>query len=198
MIHYIQLSNYSDELFSKEIVLQLQSTRLYLRPVTKSDLDDLFRIYGDPATNTFNPAGPYPDIHHAQTVLAHWINHWETHGFGNWAISLKDSSEKIIGFGGLRIRSYADIVINNLGYRFATEAWGKGLATEFSKNSVQYGFCKLNLSEISAVVRANHLASRKVLKKTGFQYIKEIYDVKDAPPSLIFSLKQSEWLRQPM
>jgi RimJ/RimL family protein N-acetyltransferase len=199
VIHYIQLSNYSDELFSsKEIVLQLQSTRLYLRPVTKSDLDDLFRIYGDPATNTFNPAGPYPDIHHAQTVLAQWINHWETHGFGNWAISLKDSPEKIIGFGGLRIRSYADIVINNLGYRFATEAWGKGLATEFSKNSVQYGFCKLNLSEISAVVRANHLASQKVLKKTGFQYIKEIYDVKDAPPSLIFSLKQSEWLRQPM
>ncbi|PLN44310.1 GNAT family N-acetyltransferase, partial [Klebsiella pneumoniae] len=23
-------------------------------------MDDLFRIYGDPATNTFNPAGPYP------------------------------------------------------------------------------------------------------------------------------------------
>ncbi|HGY3899768.1 TPA: GNAT family N-acetyltransferase, partial [Klebsiella aerogenes] len=40
--------------------MQLQSTRLYLRPVTKFDLDDLFRIYGDPATNTFNPAGPYP------------------------------------------------------------------------------------------------------------------------------------------
>ena len=56
----------------------------------KSDLDDLFRIYGDPATNTFNTAGPYPDIQHAQTVLARWINHWETHSFGNWAIKISD------------------------------------------------------------------------------------------------------------
>ncbi|WP_239685789.1 GNAT family N-acetyltransferase, partial [Enterobacter roggenkampii] len=49
--------------------MQLHPTRLYLRPVTESDLDDLFRIYGDPATNTFNPAGPYPDIKHAKNVL---------------------------------------------------------------------------------------------------------------------------------
>lgn len=176
--------------------MQLQLPRLHLRPVTTSDLDDLFRIYGDPATNTFNPAGPYPDIQHARTVLTRWINHWETHSFGNWAISLQGSPERIIGFGGLSISSYADILINNLGYRFATEAWGKGLATEFSKNSVRYGFGELKLNEISAVVRGDHLASQKVLQKAGLQYIKEIYDVKNAPPSLLFSLTQSEWLRQ--
>ena len=172
------------------------TSRLHLRAVINSDGDDLFRIYGDPATNTFNPAGPYPDIQHARTVLTRWINHWETHRFGNWAISLQDSPERIIGFGGLSISSYADILINNLGYRFATEAWGKGLATEFSKNSVRYGFGELKLNEISAVVRGDHLASQKVLQKAGLQYIKEIYDVKDAPPSLLFSLTQSEWLRQ--
>ena len=176
--------------------MQLHPTLLYLRPVTESDLDDLFRIYGDPATNTFNPAGPYPDIKHAKNVLARWVNHWETHGFGNWAISLKDSPDRIIGFGGLSISSYADIIINNLGYRFATEAWGKGLATEFSKNSVRYGFCELKLTEISAVVRGNHVASQKVLRKAGLKYIKEIYDVKDAPPSLLFSLTHGEWLKQ--
>lgn len=176
--------------------MQLQPSRLNLRPVTASDLDDLFRIYGDPATNTFNPTGPYPDIRHAQTVLARWISHWETHRFGNWAISLQDSPERIIGFGGLSISSYADILIYNLGYRFATEAWGKGLATEFSKNSVRYGFVELKLTEISAVVRGNHLASQKVLRKAGLQYLREIHDVKDAPPSLLFSLTHSEWLRK--
>lgn len=178
--------------------MQLQSSRLHLRPVTTSDLDDLFRIYGDPATNTFNPAGPYPDLQYAQTVLTRWINHWETHNFGNWAISLKDSPERIIGFGGLSVSSYAGIVINNLGYRFATEAWGKGLATEFSKSAIRYGFGDLKLTEISAVVRGNHVASQKVLQKAGLQYIKEIHDVKDAPPSLLFSLSLSEWLRQSM
>lgn len=178
--------------------MQLQSPRLHLRPVITSDVDDLFRIYGDPATNAFNPAGPYPDIHHAQTVLARWISHWEIHSFGNWAISLQDNPERIIGFGGLSISSYTGISINNLGYRFATEAWGKGLATEFSRNSVRYGFDEIKLTEISAVVRGNHLASQKVLQKAVLQYVREIHDVKDAPPSLLFSLTKSEWLRQLM
>jgi len=121
----------------------LKTKRLYLRPVMPADTADLFKIYGDPATNMFNPAGSHPDVHHAERVMKRWIDHWEINGFGNWAISLLDSPEKIIGFGGLSISSYADIFINNLGYRFATEAWGKGLATEFSIGLIEYGFDEL-------------------------------------------------------
>ncbi|WP_288443989.1 GNAT family N-acetyltransferase [uncultured Pantoea sp.] len=173
--------------------MQADTTRLHLRTIIESDADDLFRIYGDPATNTFNPAGPYPDIDYARQVLARWLQHWETYGFGNWAIALTDNPGRVIGFGGLSIRSYADLSINNLGYRFSTEAWGKGLATEFAKYTVDYGFGEIKLAEISAVVRANHLASQKVLTRAGLQYLREIHDVKSAPPSLLFTLTQDKW-----
>ncbi|MGC6388874.1 GNAT family N-acetyltransferase [Ewingella sp. S1.OA.A_B6] len=176
--------------------MHTQSKRLHLRPVISSDTAALFSIYGDPATNMFNPAGPYPDIHHARTVLTRWISHWEHQGFGTWAIALQDNPGTIIGFGGLSISRYANTDINNLGYRFATEAWGKGLATEFSQHAVRYGFDELKLSEISAVVRGNHLASQKVLQKTGLRYIQEIHDVKDAPPSLLFTLTRDEWRKK--
>lgn len=83
-----------------------EHSRLYLRPVKTSDVDDLFRIYGDPATNMFNPSGPYPNIGHARNVFARWLSHWENHRFGNWAIALKENPERIIGFGGLSIISY--------------------------------------------------------------------------------------------
>ncbi len=169
--------------------------RLYLRPVISSDLNDLFKIYGDPATNTFNPAGPYPNIDHAKMVMNRWLDHWQTHSFGNWAISPLTNPEKIIGFGGLGIRNYDDIVINNLGYRLSTEAWGKGLATEFAIYAIKFGFDVIKLTEISAVVRENHLASQKVLQKSGLRYVKEIHDVKDAPPSLLYSISVDEWLR---
>ena len=161
----------------------------------KPDLNDLFKIYGDPATNTFNPAGPYPNIDHAKMVMNRWLDHWQTHSFGNWAISLLTNPEKIIGFGGLGIRNYDDIVINNLGYRLSTEAWGKGLATEFAIYAIKFGFDVIKLTEISAVVRENHLASQKVLQKSGLRYVKEIHDVKDAPPSLLYSISVDEWLR---
>ncbi|MHB5218523.1 aldo/keto reductase [Klebsiella pneumoniae] len=124
---------------------------MYLRPVISSDLNDLFKIYGDPATNTFNPAGPYPNIDHAKMVMNRWLDHWQTHSFGNWAISPLTNPEKIIGFGGLGIRNYDDIVINNLGYRLSTEAWGKGLATEFAIYAIKFGFDVIKLTEISAV-----------------------------------------------
>ena len=50
--------------------MHLQSEHLTLRPATADDLDDLYRIYGDPATNTFNPAGPHADLAHSCRVLA--------------------------------------------------------------------------------------------------------------------------------
>ena len=172
------------------------TSRLHLRPVINSDGNDLFRIYGDPATNTFNPAGPYPDIDYAHDVLVRWLKHWEDYGFGNWAISLKDNPERIIGFGGLNIRSYADITINNLGYRFSTESWGKGLATEFANYAVSYGFNELELPDISAIVRANHLASQKILTKAGLRYVRDIHDVRNSPASMLFTLTHADWDKQ--
>lgn len=180
----------------QEVSLHIDTHRLHLRPVMASDVDDLYRIYGDPATNTFNPAGPYPNIDYAEVVLRRWLAHWQTHGFGNWAISMRNTPEHIIGFGGVSLRSYNDVTINNLGYRFSTEAWGKGLATEFAIDAMRYGFEVLKLAEMSAVVRANHLASQKVLEKAGMRYINDIADVKDAPPSLLYSLTLNEWLSQ--
>ncbi|WP_067705396.1 GNAT family N-acetyltransferase [Erwinia sp. ErVv1] len=173
--------------------MQLITSRLHLRPVINSDADVLFIIYGDPTTNTFNPAGPYPDTDYARDVLARWLKHWEDYSFGNWAISLRDNPERIIGFGGLSIRSYADASINNLGYRFSAESWGKGLATEFAKHAVSYGFSELKLPEISAVVRANHPASQKVLANAALRYVRDIHDVKNAPASMLFTLTHAEW-----
>lgn len=137
-------------------------------------MDDLLRIYGDPATNAFNPAGPYPNRAHAEGVMDRWLTHWQAHGFGRWRIALTTAPDETIGFGGLSIRRYADIEINNRGYRFATQAWGQGLATEFARHAVRHGFERLALDAISAVVRGNHLASR------------EIHDVDNTPPSLLY------------
>lgn len=178
--------------------VEIITERLILRPVVSSDAASLFSIYGDPATNLFNPAGPYPDILHARTVLHRWTEHRERHGFGHWAIALLDNPDNIIGFGGLQIARVADMSINNLGYRFATQAWGKGLATEFADRAVRYGFETIALTGIGAVVRRNHLASQKVLHNVGLRYIRDIDDVNDAPPSMFFSLRSDEWQKSRM
>lgn len=173
--------------------MQLHSDRLILRKVKSSDLNDLFRIYGDPATNRFNPAGPHPDIPHSRTVLNGWLQHWQFHGFGNWAVLQADNPDEIVGFGGIRTVHYDTFTINNLGYRLAITAWGQGYATEFASTALHYGFETLKLDEVSAVVRKNHIASQKVLTKCGLEFVREVHDVKDAPPSLLYTLTRSRY-----
>ncbi|WP_413723054.1 GNAT family N-acetyltransferase [Sodalis sp. RH24] len=173
--------------------MELYTERMHLRPVRVSDGDSLYRIYGDPETQTFNPAGPYPDLAYAKRVLAGWLTHWQAFGFGTWAIKLNRGPEAIIGFGGLSVRPLGDRVINNLGYRFAADAWGMGLATEFARAAVAAGFGALGLAEISATVRENHLSSQRVLIKAGLVRAGSIDDVPGHVPSLLFTLRAGDY-----
>lgn len=149
----------------------IETSRLLLRPVQAEDVNMLFAIYGDPQTNLFNPRGPLADWAAAQEKLNSWMREWPDHGFGHWAISLTASPEQIIGFGGLSVREGYENHRVFLGYRFATSAWGKGLATEFASASLNAGFEKLGLPQISATVRENHVASQRVLEKIGMQKV---------------------------
>lgn len=173
--------------------MELVTERLVLRPVIGQDREALFRIYGDPATNTFNPAGPLIDLDETQLLLDRWIAHWRLHGFGNMALALRHAPQEVIGFGGFSVREFVGRPVNNFGYRLATQAWGKGLATEFAHTMVRYGFETCGLPVIDAAVRQNHLASQRVLEKAGFSVNGHAFDVPDAPASLTFQLTLAQW-----
>jgi RimJ/RimL family protein N-acetyltransferase len=167
------------------------TTRLILRRPTSEDLVSLFSIYGDPATNQFNPSGPLTDINQAQSLLEAWMKHWITKGYGQWTIRTREAPEIVIGFGGIDTRKYLDVDRLNLGYRFAVPAWGRGYATELSEAALDFGFVELEIPEIFAVVRPNHLASIRVLEKIGMQRIDTLDDVAGQPPSLIFQANRT-------
>lgn len=177
----------------RDLNMQLISERLVIRPVVAQDREMLMRIYGDPATNTFNPAGPLENLDEAQQLLDRWIAHWQQHGFGNMALIQRDAPCEILGFGGFSLREFGGKPVNNLGYRLATHAWGQGLATEFTRTMVRYGFEECGLQVIDAAVRANHLVSQRVLEKAGFTVNGHVYDVPDAPASLTFEITLAQW-----
>lgn len=176
----------------------LATKRLLLRNVAAGDADDLFRIYGDPCTHTFNPAGPWPSVDYTRQRLAGWITEHEQYGYGNWAIALRDTPERIIGFAGITLRELDGIPTYNLGYRFAPDAWGKGIASEFCQFALGYAFNTLGLHEITAVVRPAHLASQRVLEKSGMIKTATVNDVPGAEPSLVYRLSVTQWHEHPL
>ena len=62
----------------------LETERLLLRAPADTDLDAVYEVHGDPATNQFNPSGPVSSREAAQQLLQLWQAHWQRRGFGYW------------------------------------------------------------------------------------------------------------------
>lgn len=169
----------------------LRTDRLFLRRPTAADVAVYFAVFGDPATNLFNPNAPLADLAAAKAAVAARIAHWEERGCGSWAVSLREQPDVVIGFGGLSYKHYGDAERMNLGYRFATTAWGRGLATELARASVALGWRELGLGEIWAMVDARHQASRHVLEKVGMRVVERVpFDGDHAPGDVWYRIER--------
>lgn len=162
--------------------------RLILRKPAKEDFERFFEINHDPETNIHNPSGPM-SFEKAENTFTKMLDHWDNHYFGSWVIAEKESPENIIGFGGLSYKLYGDKEKLNLGYRFASQAWGKGYATEFTKKAIDFGFNENN-EEILAIVRPTNIASVKVLEKAGMIKIGTLNDVPGQSESLVYRIQK--------
>lgn len=126
--------------------------------------------------------------------MERWLLQWEQHGFGLWAISFREAPETVIGFGGLSYRQFGELEKINLGYRFSTQVWGQGLATELSRKALDFGFRTLDAEEIWALVRETHLASQRVLEKAGMKQIAKVAEPLGGAGSFIYQLHRSAYL----
>jgi RimJ/RimL family protein N-acetyltransferase len=166
---------------------QTHTQRLLLRAPCVQDVQAVFKIYGDAATNIYTPWLRYENLSEAQANLDRWMGHWKTHGFGQWAVALMTQPEKVIGFGGIAYRMYDDVEKLNLGYHFSPAAWGQGYATELGAAAIELAAKKLNASEVCALIRANNQASIRIVKKLGMQHRGELAHEAGRATKLVFS-----------
>ena len=83
----------------------------------------------------------------------------------------------------------ADIEV---GYFLKRSAWGQGYATEVCKRMLQFAFQEASLNEVVASVDANNVASKNVLEKSGFRYLRRARCWgKDGP---LYKISCDEWI----
>ncbi|WP_312512717.1 GNAT family N-acetyltransferase [Massilia sp.] len=111
---------------------------------------------------------------------------WRARGLGPWAIAARDDPARVIGFGGISLHTYLEQERVNLGYRFATSAWGRGYATELGHAALAFGFEDRRFNEIFGLVRPQHAASIRVLEKIGMARFATLDDVPGQAPSLVY------------
>jgi len=147
---------------------EIETARLYLRQFTPDDLDDLYRIYSDSEVMKYIGKGVRTRAA-TETALYGMLEHWQQHNFGMWA-AVHKIDNKFIGRCGLCFLDKTPEV--ELGYTLDKLYWNRGLATEASLASLQYGFEVLKLERIVAIARPENTASQRVMQKVGMKYEK--------------------------
>jgi RimJ/RimL family protein N-acetyltransferase len=97
--------------------------------------------------------------------------HFDKHEFGFWAVEVRGVTH-FAGFIGLAIPRFEAPFTPcvEIGWRLASDQWGKGYATEGALAALRYGFERLQLDEIVSMTVPENIASRRVMEKIGLKH----------------------------
>jgi RimJ/RimL family protein N-acetyltransferase len=142
----------------------IETERLLLRAWQPSDVAPFAALNADPDVTRYLSGPMRRD--ESDELLARIRGHWQQHGFGLYAVEVKDSGA-FIGFVGLAIPSFLPDVLPavEVGWRLAREHWGKGYATEGARASVRHGFYELGLRQIISIIDPANAASVRVAER---------------------------------
>jgi RimJ/RimL family protein N-acetyltransferase len=142
----------------------LETERLLLRDWQPSDAAPFAALNADPEVTRYLN-GPMRR-EQSDELLARIRNHWQDHGFGLYAVEVKDSGA-FAGFVGLAIPSFLPDVLPavEVGWRLAREHWGNGYATEGARASMRFGFEELELRQIISIIDPRNAASVRVAQR---------------------------------
>ncbi len=130
------------------------------------------------------------------------------HGYGFWAMELRDTGE-LIGLAGLldvRFEAAFTPAIE-IGWRLSHAHWGKGFATEAAGAALDFAFASpdqdgLGLETIIAMTVHNNVRSRRVMERLGMT--RDPADDFDHPnlaeddplrPHVLYRISRAQWSR---
>ena len=145
---------------------EIETSRLLLRPWRNEDLAPYARICADPEVMRYLSGAMTPK--QSEEQVSAFVCHWKERGFGLWAVEEK-SSATFIGFIGLLYHEEWPEGEHNtkVGWRLDRSFWGRGLATEGARASLQHGFEELGLERVISIIHPKNVASRRVAEKAG-------------------------------
>jgi ribosomal-protein-alanine N-acetyltransferase len=150
----------------------LSTGRLFLRTWEENDFGLARSLWGNPDVMTFL-GGPLSDEKVREKMRAEMVC-FEQHGLQYWPIFEKQSDE-FVGCCGLRPWAYTSPEGHELGFHLLKTKWGRGFAFEVAQGVVNHAFEKLQFPMLRAGHHPEHLNSRKILLKLGFQFVDAVF-----------------------
>ncbi|MBS8225025.1 N-acetyltransferase [Vannielia litorea] len=148
----------------------LETPRLLLRPFTEADLPAFAAMNADPEVMRYFPA-PKTEAETAE-MLARCTEKWRADGMAFSAVT--DHEGAFLGMCGLNCPVGLPVSpCVEIGWRFLSSAWGKGLASEAARAWLAWGWGQ-GLSEVIAFTPHLNAPSRAVMARIGMAEAPEL------------------------
>ena len=146
---------------------RIGTERLTLRDWREGDFDALFALCNDPAV--MRTIGPVLSRQETRTMLDRLQQRREDFGHTFWAVERREDA-RVIGFCGA-IRADVSIIAGELeiGWRFASDCWGQGYATEAARATVGWLAAHRPDEPIYAITAVINTRSRALMERLGMQ-----------------------------
>lgn len=145
-----------------------ETDRLHLYiPDIDRDLDAHAEMMMDDEVGRWLPKGAAYTREETEKLIRHFMNHWQAHGYGAWAIYSKETGQ-FLGHCGLNI--VKDMGKTEVLYAFTREARGKGYCTESAAAALDWAFGALDLDSVIGLAKQGNGPSTAVMKRLGMTY----------------------------
>ena len=166
-------------------MIVLETERLFLREFSLADAQFVLTLLNEPSFLCYIGDKKVRDINGAEQYLLNGpIGSYKKHGFGLYAVELKESST-LIGMCGLLKRQELEDV--DIGFAFLPDFWNRGFAFEAAAAVMKYADDILKLKRIVAITSLDNEASIKLLDRLGFTFESVIKLSKDGGDVKLFA-----------
>ncbi len=147
---------------------ELHTERLLLRGWRMEDRAPFARLNADPRVMEFLAAPLTPE--QSDALVARIEAGFSEHGFGLWAVEVRDGAP-FIGFVGLSVPRFEAHFTPcvEVGWRLDAAAWGHGYASEAARAALAFGFEERELPEIVSFTTETNRRSRQVMERLGMR-----------------------------
>ncbi|WP_117194044.1 GNAT family N-acetyltransferase [Rhizobium terrae] len=150
--------------------MNLETERLFMRPVNARDGDALYRLHCDPLVVELIMEGNMPTREQSDGRLSLYLDEWRRYGYGFWMLYQREANGDLIfvGRAGLRRYDEKDVEIGCCLFGFAS---GKRIALESLRAIVAHAFDHLPITRLVSVIRPENIRSQKMTTTLGFSYM---------------------------
>lgn len=154
------------------ITPKLETERLILREIHSEDIMAIFNCWmQDEEVSRYMWWKASDDINEAKEFVEFELGNLENDQWNRWIIVLKDTEEII----GTCLIFFNDEEGHwDISYNLGKGFWGNGYVTEAMRTVMKYAVEVMKIEEVSTVYAVENPASGHVLKKLGFQFVKEV------------------------